>query len=176
MASLQQRGFYMQKYNKPYGLQMFIVVVARKTEILVSENVINLFRELGIPLDMVFLRRSSSIQSWTAIECELDNMNLRNYLQSRFDFLSHFDVIQIANFCEKYKLEFDIANMMGEMLNKMKIMRLKGEKKEQILEREEIAAAGKIAASHFGVENIKLSKDLNKESIKKIENELSDYY
>ncbi|NVM01931.1 MAG: hypothetical protein HWN67_06325, partial [Candidatus Helarchaeota archaeon] len=26
LASLQQRGFYMQKHNKPYGLQMFIVL------------------------------------------------------------------------------------------------------------------------------------------------------
>ena len=59
LASLQQRGFYMQKYNKPYGLQMFIVLIARKANKMISENVINLFRELGIPLDMVFLRRSS---------------------------------------------------------------------------------------------------------------------
>ncbi|MHA1377289.1 MAG: hypothetical protein ACTSRG_02795 [Candidatus Helarchaeota archaeon] len=176
LANLQQRGFYMQKYNKPYGLQMFIILTARKIKKEVSDKVVALLKELKIPLDMIFLKRSSSIQNWTSIECEIDNMNLRNFLQSKFDFLSHFDVIQIGNFCEKYKLGFDVAQMMGEMLNKMKIIRLKGDKKEQILEREEIAAAGKIAATHFGIGGIELSKDLNKESIKKIENELNEYY
>ncbi|MHA1300293.1 MAG: hypothetical protein ACTSO9_12800 [Candidatus Helarchaeota archaeon] len=176
LASLQQRGFFMQKYNKPYGIQMFIVLIVRKTNEMISGKVINLLRDLGVPLEMIFLRRSSSIQNWSAIECEINNMNLRNYLQSKYDFLSHSDVIQIANFCNKYKLDFDVANMMGEMLNKMKIIRLKGDKKEQILEREEIAAAGKLAAVYFGIDNIKLSKDLNEESIKKIENELNEYY
>ncbi|MFX0137979.1 MAG: hypothetical protein ACFFDN_30335, partial [Candidatus Hodarchaeota archaeon] len=123
IASLQQRGFYMQKYNKPYGLQMFIVLNVRKRNNMITDRVIRLLKELDIPLEMIYLRRSSSIQSWTAIECELDNMNLKNYLQSEYIALSHYDVHQIAMFCEKYKLNFDVAQMMGEMLNKMNIMR-----------------------------------------------------
>ncbi|NVM03311.1 MAG: hypothetical protein HWN67_13300, partial [Candidatus Helarchaeota archaeon] len=176
LASLQQRGFYMQKHNKPYGLQMFIVLTVRKRNNMISDRVIRLLKELDVPLEMIFLRRSSSIQNWTAIECELDNMNLKNYLQSEFKSLSHYDVHQIAIFCEKNKLNFDVAQMMGEMLNKMNIMRAQRGKRENALEREEIAAAGIIAATHFGIKGIELSSDLNKEYLKKIENELNNYY
>lgn len=176
LSNLQQRGYYMQKYNKAYGLLLFIILTVRKIDNMVSDRVIELLKELNIPLEMIYLRRSSSIQNWAAIECKLDNMNLRNYLQSQFEFLSHFDVIQIANFCEKYNLDVDVALMMAEMLDKLKLLRLKGEKKDTILEREEIAAAGKIAATHFGIKEIELSKDLDKESIKKIENELNNFY
>ncbi|MFX1449557.1 MAG: hypothetical protein ACFFCM_01870 [Promethearchaeota archaeon] len=176
LASLQQRGFYMQKYNKAYGLQMFIILNVRKRNNMITDRVIKLLKELEVPLEMIFLRRSSSIQNWTAIECELDSMNLKNYLQSEFQALSHYDVHQIAIFCENNKLNFDVAQMMGDMLNKMNTMRAQRGKRENALEREEIVAAGIIAATHFGIKGIEPSKDLNMEYLKKVESELNNYY
>jgi len=172
IASLQQRGFYMQKYHKPYGLILFKIIKIKKREGMISNQVVRFLKDLDIPLESIYLKRNSSIQEWISLECEMDDKNLKNFIQTRYEYIAHSDVSQIAEFCLiDNKLSFDVATKMAEMLNNMK-MNQNTTRKDGILallDPEEVAAAGKIAASYFGIKDIMISKDLNEKIMLKSE-------
>ncbi|NHI91615.1 MAG: hypothetical protein EAX96_03860 [Candidatus Lokiarchaeota archaeon] len=179
ISSLQQRGYYMQKHHKAYGLQLYIVLKLKKTEGLISNNLIDFLKDINIPVESIYLKRNSSIQNWISLECEMDDKNLKNYIQSKYEYLAHSDVSLIAEFCLiDNKLSFDIATKMAEMLNSMKMKKAKGDRKDgilTILDPEDIAAAGKIAASYFGIKDIIVPKDLNEKILLKSEKILNNY-
>ncbi|MHA1893473.1 MAG: hypothetical protein ACTSX4_03115 [Candidatus Helarchaeota archaeon] len=181
VSSLQQRGFYMQKHHKPYGLQLYTIIKIKKIDNLISNRIIEFLKEINIPIESIYLKRNSSIQDWISLECEMDERNLKNYIQSKYVYLAHSDVSLIAEFClvdNKNKLNFDVATKMAEMLNSMKMKKAKGDRKDgilTILDPEEVAAAGKIAASYFGIKNVFISKDLNEKILMKSERVLSNF-
>ena len=179
LSSLQQRGFYMQKHHKAYGLQLYITIKLEKPDGVLSQRVIDFLKNINIPIESIYLKRSSSIQDWISLECEMDEKNLKNYIQAEYEFLAHSDVSLIAEFClVENKLSFDVAVKMAEMLNSMKRKKAKGDRKDGfliILDPEDIAAAGKIAASYFGIKDIIISKDLNEKILLKSEKILNNF-
>jgi hypothetical protein len=134
-----------------------------------SDQLINFFNELKIPIEMIYLKRKSSIQNWCAIECELDEKNLKDYLQFQYTSLSHSDVEQIVSIVRENKFNFEVARMIGDLLNRMKQDRVEVEDRLFSLEQEDIAAATKLVINYFGIneQNLSLPSNLNFNSIKK---------
>ena len=179
LSSLQQRGFFMQKHHKAYGLQLYLTIKLEKPSGVLSNKVLDFLKNINIPIESIYLKRNSSIQNWISLECEMDEKNLKNYIQSEYQFLAHSDVSLISEFCLiENKLSFDVAIKMAEMLNSMKSKKAKGDRKDGfliILDPEDIAAAGKIAASYFGIKDIFISKDLNEKILLKSEKILNNF-
>lgn len=173
IASLSQRGLYMQKHHVAYGLHLYYILDVSKF----SDKIINFFNELEIPIEMIYLKRKSSIQNWRATECELDEKNLKNYLQFQYTHLSHVDVDQIVSIIRENKFTFEIANMMADLLNRMKHDRVKIEDALYSLEQEDIAAAAKVVVNYFGFneQDLNLPSNLDFNIIKKSIDKLDDY-
>jgi len=170
LANLSQRGLYMQKHHQGYGLHLYHILKINEF----SDTVIRFFNELEIPIDMIYLKRKSSIHNWRTIECELDEKNLKNYLQYQYNSLSHSDVDQIVSIIRENKLNFESANLMAEILNKMKNKRVEIDDGLFVLEQEDIAAAAKWVVSYFGFneQNLALPQNLDSNGIKKSIDEL----
>ncbi len=176
IASLQQRGLYMQKHHRPFGLQMYIVINLRKRSDEISPETISILKQLGIPIDNIQFRRNVMVSNWQAIECELRQMNLCNYLQNQFPKLSHSDVSQIARFCQINDLGFDVSIKMATILSKSKEERYsKKDQGTKFLNENEITAAGIVAAEYFGIQNIEVEKELGHKLIRKYYDEFNDY-
>ncbi|MHA1267224.1 MAG: hypothetical protein ACTSRS_18450 [Candidatus Helarchaeota archaeon] len=173
IANLSQRGLYMQKHHTAYGLHVYYILRIRKF----SDLIIQLFNEIDIPIEMIYLKRKSSIQNWRAIECELNEKNLKNYLQFNFTDLSHTDVEHIVAIVRENKFNFEIANMMADLLNKMKGDRVEIHDGLFSLEREDIAAAAKVVVNYFGFneQELSLPSNLDVNIIKKSIDELDRY-
>lgn len=172
LANLSQRGLYMQQHFTGFGLHLYYIFKINKF----SDQIINFFNELKIPIEMIYLKRKSSIQNWCAIECELDEKNLKNYLQFQYTSLSHSDVEQIVLIVCENKFNFEVARMMGDVLNRMKQDSI--EIQEGLsLEQEDIAAAAKLVVNYFGIneQNLSLPSNLNFNSIKKSIEKLDHY-
>jgi len=174
ISSLQTRGFYMQTEHKPYGLHLYIVLKIRE----LSDIIVKLLEKLGIPIEMIYLKRTSAINKWQAVECELDENNLINYLSSSYNKLTKDDINNIVYFNKRNNLNFEIVDKMAEVLDKMK--QEKEEKEEysnESLNLEDIAAAAKIVLEHFGLmnKNIELPKGLNQDTILKSQDNLSKF-
>ena len=165
LANLSQRGFYMQKHHRGYGLHLYYIITVDKF----SETVIRFFNKLKIPIDLIYLKRKSSIHNWRTIECELDEKNLKNYLQFQYTKLSHMDVDKIVSIAIKNKFNFDLANLMAELLNKLKLDRVEIEDGLYSLDQEDIAAAAKLVVNYFGLseDNLSLPSNLDFKIIKK---------
>jgi hypothetical protein len=174
LTNLSQRGLYMQQHHLGYGLHLYYVFTLSKF----SDLLVRFFSELGIPIEMIYLKRKSSIQNWRAIECELDEKNLKNYLQFNYTSLSHSDVEQIVSIIKANKFDFEVANMMADLLNRMKLERVEVQDGLFSLEQEDIAAAATVATKHFGFKSEKLSlpfPNLDVNIIKKSIEELDRY-
>ncbi|MBD3229303.1 MAG: hypothetical protein GF329_14055 [Candidatus Lokiarchaeota archaeon] len=170
-SSLQTRGLYMQKEHKPYGLQLYIILKIRE----LSDVIVNLLEKLGVPIEIIYLKRTSAINKWQAVECEIDENNLTSYITSVNPQLTGEDVKNIVYFIKRNQLDFEIAEKMSDILNKMK-----EEKEEEFeynkesLSLEDITAAAKIVLEHFGHRDteLELPSDLDQEIIMKTQNEL----
>ncbi|MFX1297969.1 MAG: hypothetical protein ACFFD2_24360 [Promethearchaeota archaeon] len=173
LANLSQRGLYMQKHHRGYGLHLYYILEISKF----SDMIIRFFNELKIPIEMIYLKRKSSIQNWRAIECELDEKNLKNYLQFQYTSLRHSDVDHIVSIVRQNKFNFDLANMMADLLNRLIHERVEIEGGLYILEQEDIAAAAKLVVNYFGFneENLSLPPNLDLNIIKKSIDKLNDY-
>ncbi|NVM55079.1 MAG: hypothetical protein HWN66_15345 [Candidatus Helarchaeota archaeon] len=173
LASLSQRGLYMQKHHVAYGLHVYYILNVSRF----SDMIIRLFNELNIPIEMIYLKRKSSIQNWRATECELDEKNLKNYLQFNYTHLSHSDVDQVVSIVRENKFNFEFANMMADLLNKMKLDRIEIEDALYSLGQEDIAAAAKVVVNYFGFneQNLSLPSNLDFNIIKKSIDELDRY-
>ena len=174
ISSLQTRGLYMQKEHKPYGLHLYIILKIRE----LSDIIVKLLEKLGIPIEIIYLKRTSAINKWQAVECEIDEDNLTNYLNSVDDLLTDEDVKNIVYFIKRNQLDFEIADKMGDVLNKMKQEQEdKYGNNDRSLNLEDIAAAANIVLAHFGLKNteLELPSGLNPDIIMKSQNDLLRY-
>ncbi len=117
LASMQQRGYYLQEEHKYYGLQLYLIIETLKPN---DDKLLELLKELGIDWELIFFRRRLAIHDWTEIECEHNSENLKNYLQSKYDNLNFFDLNNITRLIVSNQLPFIVADKMGSLLYKMK--------------------------------------------------------
>jgi hypothetical protein len=120
LASMQQRGFFLQQEHKYYGLQLYIIIESKKSE---DDKFLELLKELGIDWELIFFRRKLAIHDWTQIECEKNSENLKSYLRARYETLNYFDVNNIIRVIVKNELPFIVADKMGSLLYRMKYER-----------------------------------------------------
>ncbi|MFX1417706.1 MAG: hypothetical protein ACFE9N_02170 [Promethearchaeota archaeon] len=188
LASMQQRGFFLQQEHKYYGLQLYVIIESRKSN---DDLLFELLKELNIDWELIFFRRKLAIHDWMEIECEKNSENLKSYLRAKYETLNYFDVNNIIRVIVKNQLNFKVANKMASLLYKMKnerAIRFQDGKyqenlyqEEQIqqdeysitLKKAEVAAAAKLACSYLGIQkNIKFDRDISNDEIHKYEEEL----
>ena len=188
LASMQQRGFFLQQEHKYYGLQLYIIIESRKSN---DDMIFELLKELNIDWELIFFRRKLAIHDWMEIECERNSENLKSFLRAKFETLNYFDVNNIIRLVVKNQLPFKVANKMASLLYQMKSersFRVQDKKfqeglyqEEQIqqdeysitLKKAEIAAAAKLACTYLGIQKkIKFDRDISDDEILKYEEEL----
>ena len=190
LASMQQRGFFLQQEHKYYGLQLYLLIESRKPN---DAKLFELLKELEIDWELIFFRRKLAIHDWTEIECERNSENLKSYLRAKFETLNYFDVNNIIRIIVKNQLKFKVANKMASLLYEMKndrAIRFQDRKfheniyqEEQIqqdeysvtLKKAEVAAAAKLACAYLGIhKKIKFDRDISADEILKYEEELTN--
>ncbi len=117
LASMQQRGYFLQQEHKYYGLQLFIIIESRKPN---SNKLLEFLKELGIDWELIFFRRRLAIHDWTEIECQANPDNLKSYLRVKYDTLNYFDINNMIRLIVHNDLPFNVADKMGSLLYKMK--------------------------------------------------------
>ncbi len=175
LASMHQRGFFLQQEHKYYGLQLYIIIESRKTD---DDRLLELLKELGIDWELIFFRRRLAIHDWTEIECERNSENLRSYLRSKHETLNYFDVNNITRLVIKNQLPFIVADKMASLLFQMKEERaaqLQEDGYSVTLKKAEIVAAAKLACAYLGIQaEIQYDRDISMEDVLKYEEELSN--
>ena len=117
LASMQQRGYFLQQEHKYYGLQLFIIIESRKPN---NNKLLEFLKELGIDWEMIFFRRRLAIHDWTEIECQANPDNLKSYLRVKYDTLNYFDINNMIRLIVHNDLPFNVSDKMGSLLYKMK--------------------------------------------------------
>lgn len=190
LASMQQRGFFLQQEHKYYGLQLYIVIESRKAN---DPKLLEFLKELDIDWELIYFRRKLAIHDWTEIECEKDSENLKGFLRAKYETLNYFDVNNIIRLIVKNQLSFKVAYKMASLLYEMKnerVSRLHDEnyqennyKEDQnqqdeysiTLKKAEIAAAAKIACAYLGVhKKINFDRDISVSEVLKYQDELTN--
>ncbi|MFX1389462.1 MAG: hypothetical protein ACFE9Z_05290 [Promethearchaeota archaeon] len=188
LASMQQRGFFLQQEHKYYGLQLYIIIESRNSN---DDMLFELLKELNIDWELIFFRRKLAIHDWMEIECERNSENLKSFLRAKYDTLNYFDVNNIIRLIVKNQLPFKVANKMASLLYKMKNERAiqiqdrkfqdKLYQEDQIqqdeysitIKKAEVAAAAKLACAYLGIQrDIKFDRDISDDEILKYEEEL----
>jgi hypothetical protein len=188
LASMQQRGFFLQQEHKYYGLQLYIIIESRKSN---DDMIFELLKELNIDWELIFFRRKLAIHDWMEIECERNSENLKSFLRAKFGTLNYFDVNNIIRLVVKNQLPFKVANKMASLLYKMKNERaiqvqdknfqerlyqddaIQQDEYSITLKKAEIAAAAKLACAYLGIhKKIKFDRDISNDEIVKYEAEL----
>ena len=197
LASMQQRGYFLQQEHKYYGLQLFIII---ESKIPNNDKLLGFMKELGIDWELIFFRRRLAIHDWTEIECQTNSDNLKSFLRVKYDTLNYFDINNIIRLIDKNNLPFNVADKMGSLLFKMKSERSfqlkdkpnydKIDYDETIndgtlhsideysltLKKAEIAASAKIACAYLGVhKQIKVDRDISDAEILKYQEELTNF-
>jgi len=185
LASMQQRGFFLQQEHKYYGLQLYIIIESRKPN---DDKLFELLEELKIDWELIFFRRKLAIHDWTEIECEKNSENLKSYLRAEFETLNYFDVNNIIRIVVKNQLPFKVADKMASLLYKMKNERntripdkkYSEEQHQQdeysiTLKKAEVAAAAKLACAYLGIHiEMDFDRDISDDEILKYEEELTN--
>jgi len=190
LASMQQRGFFLQQEHKYYGLQLYIIVESRKPN---GKKLFELLKELNIDWEIIFFRRNLAINDWTEIECEKNSENLKSFLRAKFETLNYFDVNNIIRIVVKNQLSFKIADKMASLLYSMKaerVVRSQDRKFQEnlyqdehvqqdeysiTLKKAEVAAAAKLACAYMGINiKMKFDKDIKLDDVLKFEQELTN--
>jgi len=117
LASMQQRGFFLQQEHKYYGLQLYIIVESKKAN---DDKLLELLKEMNINWELIFFRRKLAIYDWTEKECEQNSENLKSFLRAKFETLNYFDINNIIRVVAKNQLPFKVAEKMSSLLYKMK--------------------------------------------------------
>ncbi len=188
LASMQQRGFFLQQEHKYYGLQLYVIIESRKSN---DDMLFEFLKELNIDWELVFFRRKLAIHDWMEIECERNSENLKSFLRAKFETLNYFDVNNIIRLTVKNQLPFKVANKMASLLYKMKnerAIRIQDKKynenlyqEDQIqqdeysitLKKAEVVAAAKLACVYLGIQKkIKFDRDISDDEVLKYEKEL----
>ena len=121
LASMQQRGYFLQQEHKYYGLQLYIVIESKIAD---DDKIFEFLKELEIDWELIYFRRRLAIHDWTQTECERNTDNLKNYLRSKYKNLNYFDVNNITRLVIKNQLPFTVADKMASLLFKMKTERV----------------------------------------------------
>jgi len=190
LASMQQRGFFLQQEHKYYGLQLYIIVESKKAN---DDKLLELLKEMNINWELIFFRRKLAIYDWTEKECEQNSENLKSFLRAKFETLNYFDINNIIRVVAKNQLPFKVAEKMSSLLYKMKserVYHLQDRKfqenhfqEDQIqqdeysitLKKAEIAAAAKIACAYLGIQKkIAFDSDISVTEILKYQEELTN--
>ena len=175
LASMQQRGFFLQQEHKYYGLQLYIIIESRKPE---DDKIFELLKALDIDWELIYFRRRLAIHDWTEIECERNSENLKNYLRSKHATLNYFDVNNITRLVIKNQLPFIVADKMASLLYQMKADRatqLQEDGYSITLKKAEIAAAARLACAYLGIQaDIKFDRDISMAEVLKYEEELTN--
>jgi hypothetical protein len=190
LASMQQRGFFLQQEHKYYGLQLYIVVESRFPN---ENKLLEFLKELGFDWEVIFFRRKLAIDDWTEIECEQNSENLKSFLRAKYETLNYFDVNNILRLVVKNQLPFKVADKMASLLFKMKNERVSrfqdrryqenAYQEEQFqqdeysitLKKAEVAASAKLACAYLGIQKkINFDRDISSEEISKYEDELTN--
>lgn len=197
LASMQQRGYFLQQEHKYYGLQLFIIVESRKPN---DDKLLRFIKELGIDWELIFFRRRLAIHDWTEIECQSNSDNLKSFLRVKYDTLNYFDINNIIRLIDKNNLPFNVSDKMGSLLFKMKSERSSQLSDKQnynnlrhddslnsgsvqsvdeyslTLKKAEIAAAAKIACAYLGIKKqIIVDRDISDAEILKYQDELTNF-
>ncbi|NHJ21104.1 MAG: hypothetical protein EAX91_09190 [Candidatus Lokiarchaeota archaeon] len=197
LASMQQRGYFLQQEHKYYGMQLFVIIESKKPN---DDKILMFIKELGIDWELIFFRRRLAIHDWTEIECQLNSDNLKSYLRVKYDTLNYFDINNIIRLIDKNKLPFNVADKMGSLLYKMKSERSSQLQERQntdnldydnsltsgsiqsideyslTLKKAEIAAAAKIACAYLGIQTqITVDRDISDAEIIKYQEELTNF-
>ena len=120
LASMQQRGYYLQEEHKYYGLQLYLIIESFKPN---DDKLLELLKELNIDWELMFFRRRLAIHDWTEIECEHNEENLKSYLKTKYDNLNYFDLNNITRLVMNNELPFIVADKMASLLYQMKFER-----------------------------------------------------
>ena len=197
LASMQQRGYFLQQEHKYYGLQLFIIIESKKPN---DDKLLEFIKELGIDWELIFFRRRLAIHDWTEIECQTNSDNLKSFLRVKYDTLNYFDINNIIRLIDKNSLPFNVVDKMCSLLFKMK-----NERSSQLqenknyddlryddsvdsgsvhsideysltLKKAEIAAAAKIACAYLGIQiQITVDRDISDAEILKYQDELTNF-
>ncbi len=190
LASMQQRGFFLQQEHKYYGLQLYIIVESRKPN---DNKLFELLKELDIDWELMYFRRKLAIHDWTEVECEKNSENLKSYLRAKYETLNYFDVNNIIRIAVKNQLSFKVADKMASLLYTMKnerVIRFQDRKFQEKLYQEdhvqqdeysitlkkaEVAAAARLACAYLGIhKKIKIDRDISMDEILRYEEELTN--
>ncbi|MFX0041642.1 MAG: hypothetical protein ACFE8L_01905 [Candidatus Hodarchaeota archaeon] len=190
LASMQQRGFFLQQEHKYYGLQLYIIIESKKAN---DDKLLELLKELNINWELIFFRRKLAIYDWTEKECEQNSENLKSFLRAKFETLNYFDINNIIRVVAKNQLPFKVAEKMGSLLYKMKSERayhlqdrqfqethfqedqIQQDEYSITLKKAEIAAAAKIACAYLGIQDkIVFDSDISVAEILKYQEELTN--
>ena len=175
LSSMQQRGYYLQEVHKYYGIQLYIIIEAKKFD---DELLYQFLQELGINWEMIYFRRKLSIFDWTGIEAERNSDNLKGYIRAKYDNLNYFDINNITRIVVKNQLSFKVADKVASLLFGMKKERANqygDEEYSTTLKKAEIVAATKLACAYLGVKKeIIIDKDINLFDVQKYEEELTN--
>jgi hypothetical protein len=117
LASMQQRGFFLQQEHKYYGLQLYVIIESKVTD---DDKLFELLKELEIDWEVIFFRRNLAIHDWTWIECERNPDNLKSFLRAKYDNLNYFDINNLTRVIVNNNLPFNAADRMAALLYKMK--------------------------------------------------------
>ncbi len=192
LASMQQRGFFLQQEHKYYGLQLYIII---ESKIPNDDKMLEFLKELEIDWELIFFRRRLAIHDWTEIECEKNSENLKSYLRTKFESLNYFDVNNIARLIIKNDLTFIVADKMASLLHKMKTERsfklhenrfqkrsvqnngneFSGDEYSITLKKAEIVAAARLSCAYLGIQReIQFDEDISHAEILKYQEELTN--
>jgi hypothetical protein len=197
LASMQQRGFFLQQEHKYYGLQLFIIIESKVPN---DDKLFGFLKELGIDWELIFFRRRLAIHDWTEIECQTNSDNLKSFLRVKYDTLNYFDINNIIRLIDKNSLPFNVADKMGSLLFKMKSERSfqlqdktnydnmgydetinsgtihSIDEYSLTLKKAEIAAAANIACAYLGIhKQIRVDRDISDAEILKYQEELTNF-
>lgn len=177
MASMQQRGLFLQQEHKYYGAQLFLIIEAREQE---DEQLLKFFKELDIDWKLIMFKRDLYINDWTIIECEKDSENLKNFLRIKYDNLNYFDIKNIIRMVKNNKLPFNIADKMASLLKNLKkerILRSQTDFEEelQVLRKRQIQLEHEIKIIRRRITELNRSLDFDEKNkaSKKINKELN---
>ena len=119
LTNIAQRGTYTLKYQKPFGLQKYIIIDAKE----ITEKIIKLLFMLGVNWSTIILRRSYGIKDWTKAEVQEDENKLRNFLKVKYPQLASEDIEQILRAAEEHGLSFEGIVLTAEILTHQKSMK-----------------------------------------------------
>jgi len=178
LASMQQRGLFLQQEHKYYGIQLYLII---ESTMKYEDRFLELLKMLDIDWELIFFRRKSAINDWTQIECERNSENLKGYLRAKYDNLNYFDINNITKLVVSNQLPFLVADKIASLLYKMKVERanqLQEDSYSITLKKAEIAAAAKLACAYLypGRQEIELEfdQDISMAEIIKYQEELTN--